>query len=66
MFYILVLADSYVFLGSQVSGEFAMLYHGSKAGAFDLKTIVLESVEGMRRAGELVVTCYVISDDVIV
>ena len=40
-----------------MSGEFAMLYHGSKAGAFDLKTIVLESVEGMRRAGELVVTC---------
>ena len=36
----------------QVSGEFAMLYHGSKAGAFDLQTIVLESVEGMRRAGE--------------
>ena len=29
-----------------------MLYHGSKAGAFDLKTIVLEVVHGMRRAGE--------------
>ena len=29
-----------------------MLWHGSKAGAFDLKTIVLESVESMRRAGE--------------
>lgn len=41
-----------LFLGLQVSGEFAMLYHGSKAGAFDLKTIVLESVEGMRRAGK--------------
>ena len=26
----------------EVSGEFAMLYHGSKAGAFDLKNIVLE------------------------
>lgn len=33
-----------------------MLYHGSKAGAFDLKTIVLESVEGMRRAGRLFIT----------
>lgn len=31
-----------------------MLYHGSKAGAFDLKTIVLESVEGMRRAGNII------------
>lgn len=37
----------------QVSGEYAMLYHGSVAGAFDLKTIVLESLEGMRRAGKL-------------
>ena len=35
----------------QVSGEYAMLWHGSTAGAFDLKTIVLESVTSMRRAG---------------
>ena len=28
-----------------------MLYHGSKAGAFDLQTIVMESLTGMRRAG---------------
>ena len=28
-----------------------MLYHGSKAGAFDLKAIVLESLTAMRRAG---------------
>ena len=28
-----------------------MLYHGSKAGAFDLKTIVLECLTSMRRAG---------------
>ena len=34
-----------------VSGEYAMLYHGSQAGAFDLKTIVLEAVHCMRRAG---------------
>ena len=38
----------------QVSGEYAMLWHGSKAGAFDLKTVVMESVESMRRAGESV------------
>ena len=36
----------------QVSGEYAMLWHGSTAGAFDLKTIVLESITSMRRAGE--------------
>ena len=35
-----------------------MLYHGSKAGAFDLKAIVLESVEGMRRAGKSLVMIY--------
>ena len=38
----------------QVSGEYAMLWHGSKAGAFDLKTVVMESVKSMRRAGECV------------
>ena len=32
-----------------------MLYHGSQAGAFNLKTIVLESITSMRRAGEDVV-----------
>ena len=29
-----------------------MLYHGSKAGAFDLKTIVMECLTSMRRAGK--------------
>ena len=43
-----------------------MLYHGSKAGAFNLKTIVLETIEGMRRAGKLYITGCVMSDDVIV
>ena len=37
---------------AHVSGEYAMLWHGSVAGAFDLKTIVMESVTSMRRAGE--------------
>ena len=53
-------------LALQVPGEFAMLYHGSKAGAFNLKTIVLETIEGMRRAGKLFITGCVMSDDVIV
>ena len=53
-----------VSLGLQVSGEFAMLYHGSKAGAFDLQIIVLETVEGMRRAGKLLIT--VTTDNIIV
>lgn len=35
-----------------VSGEFAMLWHGAQAGAFDLRTAVLESMTAFRRAGE--------------
>ena len=36
-----------------------MLWHGSEAGAFDLKTIVFESVESMRRAGaDIIITYY--------
>ena len=34
-----------------VSGEYAMLYHASQHGAFDLKTVVMESMTSMRRAG---------------
>ena len=37
-----------------------MLYHGSKAGAFDLKTVVLESITSMRRAG---VCVYIVHRD---
>ena len=29
-----------------------MLYHGSEAGAFNLKTVVMESITSMRRAGD--------------
>ena len=43
---------THVHIRAQVSGEYAMLLHGSVAGAFDLKTIVMESVTSMRRAGE--------------
>lgn len=34
-----------------VSGEYAMLYHAAAAGAFDLKTAVMEMLHSMRRAG---------------
>ena len=36
-----------------VSGEFAMLWHGAQAGAFDLKAAVMESMTAFRRAGEI-------------
>ena len=35
----------------QVSGEFAMLFHGAAAGAFELKRAVMESMTSFRRAG---------------
>lgn len=42
----------------QVSGEFAMIYHGAKAGAFDLKAILLETISCMRRAGTDIIITY--------
>ncbi|XP_040487687.1 delta-aminolevulinic acid dehydratase isoform X1 [Ursus maritimus] len=41
-----------------VSGEFAMLWHGSRAGAFDLKAAVLEVMTAFRRAGADVIITY--------
>lgn len=35
-----------------VSGEFAMLWHGARARAFDLKAAVLEAMTAFRRAGK--------------
>lgn len=35
----------------QVSGEYAMLHHGAKAGAFELKAVLNEVLQSMRRAG---------------
>ncbi|XP_054710237.1 delta-aminolevulinic acid dehydratase-like [Uloborus diversus] len=44
----------------QVSGEYAMLYHASQAGVFNLKDAVLESLTSMRRAGaDVIITYYV-------
>jgi porphobilinogen synthase len=41
-----------------VSGEYAMLWHASAAGAFDLKTAVLEALTGFRRAGATIIITY--------
>lgn len=37
----------------QVSGEFAMIHHASKAGAIDFKTVLFEILTSMRRAGKI-------------
>lgn len=42
----------------QVSGEYAMLYHAAKAGAFDLEEAVLESLECAQRAGAEIFITY--------
>ncbi|KAL8704895.1 MAG: hypothetical protein Q9201_001963 [Fulgogasparrea decipioides] len=42
----------------QVSGEFAMIHAGAKAGVFDLKTMAFESTEGILRAGASIVVSY--------
>ena len=41
-----------------VSGEFAMLYHGAKNGAFDLKTAVLEVMSCFKRSGVNIIITY--------
>jgi len=41
-----------------VSGEYAMLWHAAAAGAFDLKTAVIEALTGMRRAGATIIITY--------
>lgn len=44
----------------QVSGEYAMLLHGAKAGAFDLKNVLKEVLTSMRRAGaDCIITYFV-------
>ncbi|KAL8736608.1 MAG: hypothetical protein Q9181_002331 [Wetmoreana brouardii] len=42
----------------QVSGEFAMIHAGAKAGVFDLRTMAFESTEGILRAGASIVVSY--------
>ncbi|KAI9277285.1 delta-aminolevulinic acid dehydratase [Phascolomyces articulosus] len=52
------LAKDYPIAVYQVSGEYSMLYHAAKAGVFDLKTVVLESMTGFLRAGATVILTY--------
>ncbi|KAG9775163.1 tetrapyrrole biosynthesis, porphobilinogen synthase, partial [Aureobasidium melanogenum] len=42
----------------QVSGEYAMIHAGAKAGVFDLKTMAFESTEGILRAGAGIIVSY--------
>jgi len=42
----------------QVSGEFAMIHAGAKAGVFDLRTMAFESTESILRAGSTIVVSY--------
>jgi porphobilinogen synthase len=42
----------------QVSGEYAMLYHASAAGALDLRASVTESLIAFKRAGACLVLTY--------
>lgn len=42
----------------QVSGEYAMIHAGAKAGVFDLRAMAFESTEGILRAGATIVVSY--------
>ncbi|KAJ5808934.1 tetrapyrrole biosynthesis porphobilinogen synthase [Penicillium riverlandense] len=46
----------------QVSGEFAMIHAGAKAGVFDLKAMAFESTEGILRAGAGIVFSYFVPE----
>ncbi|KAG0227490.1 hypothetical protein BGW42_002925 [Actinomortierella wolfii] len=52
------IAPDYPLSVYQVSGEYAMIWHAAKAGVFDLKTGVMESMEGFVRAGANFVLTY--------
>jgi len=42
----------------QVSGEFAMIHAGARAGVYDLRTMAFETVEGTIRAGATLILTY--------
>ena len=46
----------------QVSGEYAMIHAGAKAGVFELKAMVMESMQGILRAGGSIVTTYFVPE----
>lgn len=45
------LAPDHPLAAYQVSGEYAMIVAGARAGVYDLKTMAFESTEGIIRAG---------------
>ncbi|KFH63174.1 porphobilinogen synthase [Podila verticillata NRRL 6337] len=52
------IAPDYPLSVYQVSGEYAMIWHAAKAGVFDLRTGVMESMDGFVRAGANFVLTY--------
>lgn len=42
----------------QVSGEYAMIWHGAAAKAFDLRMILIETITSLRRAGADIIISY--------
>lgn len=46
----------------QVSGEFAMIHAGAKAGVYDLRTMAFETTESMLRAGATLILTYFTPD----
>ena len=56
------LAPDHPIAAYQVSGEFAMIHAGAKAGVFDLKTMAFESTEGILRAGAGIIMSYFTPD----
>ncbi|KAI9652651.1 MAG: Aminolevulinate dehydratase [Alyxoria varia] len=46
----------------QVSGEYAMLHAGARAGVFDLKAMAFEATQGILRAGATIVMSYFTPD----
>lgn len=46
----------------QVSGEFAMIHAGAKAGVYELRRMAEESVQSMVRAGATIILSYFTPD----
>ncbi|KAF5370791.1 hypothetical protein D9758_001952 [Tetrapyrgos nigripes] len=46
----------------QVSGEFAMIHAGAKAGVYDLRTMAFETADSMLRAGATLILTYFTPD----
>ncbi|CAF0713497.1 unnamed protein product [Brachionus calyciflorus] len=42
----------------QVSGEYAMIWHGAKANSFDLRMILIEIIHSLRRSGADIIISY--------